>query len=86
MFGVTPAPIFDPGQRLSYLKDLMVFFQPGDIVKWKPIDRAEYDRQIAEVEAGTYSLRIVPVSFSLKKFLTDPDGYNTQLLKVLHGN
>ena len=86
MFGVTPAPIFDPAQRLSYFKDLMVFFQPGDIVKWKPIDRAEYDRQIAEVEAGTYALRIVPVSFSLKDFLADPDGYNQQLLKVLHGN
>ena len=49
MFGVTPAPIFDPAQRLSYLKELMVFFQPGDIVKYKPIDRAEYDRQIAQV-------------------------------------
>jgi urea carboxylase len=86
MFGVTPAPIFDPAQRLSYLKDLMVFFQPGDIVKWKPIDRAEYDRQIAEVEDGSYTLRIAPVSFSLKEFLADPDGYNQQLLKVLHGD
>jgi urea carboxylase len=86
MFGVTPAPIFDPAQRLSYLKDLMVFFRPGDIVKWKPIDRAEYDRQIAEVEAGTYALRIAPVSFSLKDFLANPDGYNQQLLKVLHGD
>lgn len=86
MFGVTPAPIFDPEQRLAYLKDLMVFFQPGDIVKWKPIDRAEYDRQIEQVAAGTYTLRIEPVSFSLKDFLADPDRYNEQLLKVLHVN
>jgi urea carboxylase len=86
MFGVTPAPIFDPAQKMSYLKDLMVFFQPGDIVKWKPIDRAEYDRQIASVEAGTYGLRIQPVSFSLKAFLADPAGYNHHLLKVLHGD
>ena len=86
MFGVTPAPIFDPAQRLSYLKDLMVFFRPGDIVKWKPIDRAEYDRQLAEVESGTYQLRIAPVSFSLPEFMADPDGYNKELLKVLHGN
>ncbi|MDM0006764.1 carboxyltransferase domain-containing protein [Variovorax sp. J22G73] len=86
MFGVTPAPIFDPAQRLSYLKELMVFFRPGDIVKWKPIDRAEYDRQVAQVEAGTYTLRIEPVSFSLDEFLADPDGYNRQLLKVLHGH
>ncbi len=86
MFGVTPAPIFDPAQRLSYLKDLMVFFQPGDIVKWKPIDRAEYDRNIAEVEAGTFKLHIEPVSFSLTDFLADPDGYNQQLLEVLNGH
>jgi urea carboxylase len=86
MFGVTPAPIFDPAQRLSYLKELMVFFRPGDIVKWKPIDRAEYDRQVAQVEAGTYTLRIEPVSFSLDDFLADTDGYNKQLLKVLHGH
>lgn len=86
MFGVTPAPIFDPAQRLSYLKELMVFFQPGDIVRYKPIDRAEYDRQIAQVEAGTYALRIAPVSFSLNDFLADPGGYNQQLLKVLHGD
>ena len=85
MFGVTPAPIFDPAQQLPYFKDLMVFFKPGDIVKWKPIDRAEYDRQIAQVEAGTYSLRIEPVSFSLAEFLADPEGYNARLLEVLHG-
>jgi urea carboxylase len=86
MFGVTPAPIFDPAQRLSYFKDLMVFFQPGDIVKWKPVDRAEYDRLVAEVDAGTFTLRIRPVAFSLNAFLADPDAYNQRLLKVLHGN
>ncbi len=86
MFGITPAPIFDPAQGLPYLKDLMVFFRPGDIVKWKPIDRAEYDRQVAQVAAGTYDLRIRPVSFSLKTFLEDPAVYNQSLLEALHGD
>lgn len=86
MFGVTPAPIFDPAQSLPYLKDMMVFFKPGDIVKWKPIDRPEYDRIVKEVEAGTYQLPIRPVSFSLQAFLASPDSYNQQLLQVLHGN
>ena len=48
MFGITPAPIFDPAQRVPYLKDFMVFFRPGDIVKFKPIDRAAYDRASLE--------------------------------------
>lgn len=83
MFGITPAPIFDPEQKLPYLKDMMVFFRPGDIVKWKPIARDEYDRDVAAVEAGTFDLRIRPVSFSLQQFLDDPAAYNATLLKQL---
>ena len=83
MFGITPAPIFDPEQKLPYLKDMMVFFRPGDIVKWKPISREEYDRDVAAVEAGTFDLRIRPVSFSLQQFLADPAAYNTTLLNQL---
>ena len=83
MFGITPAPIFDPDQKLPYLKDMMVFFRPGDIVKWKPITRQEYDRDVAAVEAGTFDLRIRPVSFSLQQFLADPAAYNAALLDQL---
>lgn len=83
MFGVTPAPIFDPDQRLAYLKDMMVFFRPGDIVKWRPITRQQYDQDIASVEAGTFNLRIQPLRFSLKQFLADPDGYNAALIAKL---
>ncbi len=86
MFGVTPAPIFDPAQSLPYFKDMMVFFKPGDIVKFKPIDRTEYDRIAIEVEAGAYELPMRPVSFSLNAFLVNPDSYNQELLQVLHGN
>jgi urea carboxylase len=86
MFGVTPAPIFDPEQNLAYLKDFMCFFKPGDIVKFKPMTRAEYDKAVAEVEQGTFNLRIRPVSFSLKQFLADPATYNRDLEEKLYGN
>ena len=39
MFGITPMPIYDPEQEISYLQDFMILFKPGDIVKLKPIDR-----------------------------------------------
>jgi urea carboxylase len=84
MFGITPAPIFDPEQKQPYLKDMMVFFRPGDIVKWKPITREEYDRDLAAVEAGSFDLRIRPVSFSLQQFLADPAAYNATLLDQLY--
>lgn len=84
MFGITPMPIFDPEQKVSYLKDFMVFFKPGDIVKWKPIDRAEYDRILAQVEAGTYAPRIAQVDFDLEAFNADMPGTNAKLLEALN--
>lgn len=83
MFGITPAPIYDPAQTLPYLKDFMVFFRPGDIVKWKPISREEYDRNVKAVEAGTFDLKVRPVAFSLKAFLADPGAYSRRLVEVL---
>jgi urea carboxylase len=86
LFGITPAPIYDPAQGLPYLKDFMVFFRPGDIVKWKPITREEYDRDVKAVAAGTFDLTVRPVTFSLKAFHADPGGYSRQLMEVLHGH
>jgi urea carboxylase len=86
MFGITPAPIYDPAQKLPYLKDFMVFFRPGDIVKWKPISREQYDRDVQAVEAGTFNLTVRPVAFSLKAFLADPGAYSRRLVEVLHGH
>lgn len=84
MFGITPMPIFDPQQRISYLKDFMVFFKPGDIVKWKPIDREEHDRIVAEVETGTYVPRIAEVDFDLDAWNADVDGTNAKLMEALN--
>ena len=84
MFGVTPMPIFDPEQKQSYLKDFMVFFKPGDIVKWKPIDREEYDRILKEVEADTYTPRIAEVDFDLDAFNADMTGTNAKLMEALN--
>jgi allophanate hydrolase subunit 1 len=84
MFGVTPMPIFDPEQKQCYLSEFMVFFKPGDIVKWKPIDRAEYDRILAEVAADTYVPRIAEVNFDLDAFNADMQGTNAKLMEALH--
>ncbi len=84
MFGITPMPIFDPEQTVSYLKDFMVFFKPGDIVKWKPIGREEYDADVAAVEAGTFMPRMADVTFSLDDFNADIDGTNAKLMEALN--
>lgn len=86
MFGITPMPIYDPKQEIGYLKDFMVFFRPGDIVKWKPIDRDAYDAAVAEVEANRFMPRVREVTFDLDEFNKDIDGYNRKLEEALYGN
>ena len=85
MFGITPMTIFDAAEEVSYLKDFMVFFRPGDIVKFKPIGREEYDRILKEVEDGTYKPRIAEVTFDLEEFNGDIEGTNTKLMEALNG-
>jgi urea carboxylase len=84
MFGITPMTIFDANQEVSYLKDFMVFFKPGDIVKFKPIDREEYDQILKAVEDGTYKPRIASVTFDLEDFNGDMEGTNLKLMEALN--
>jgi urea carboxylase len=86
MFGITPMPIYDPNQKIKYLRDFMCLFNPGDIVKWRPIERAEYDSISADVETGKFSPIMKNVDFSLSSFNADIDGYNSKLTGALHGN
>lgn len=84
MFGVTPMPIFDPTQQTSYLRDFMVFFRPGDIVKFKPVDRDGYDTAVEQVDKRLFSPPIREVQFDLREFSKDIDGYNAALEGILN--
>ncbi|KZY31035.1 allophanate hydrolase [Roseovarius sp. HI0049] len=86
MFGITPMTIFDPLQKTPYLKDFMVFFKPGDIVKWRPIDRDEYESIAADVQAGRFEPRTADVVFSLDDFNADMDGTNAKLMEALYAD
>ncbi|WP_449282696.1 5-oxoprolinase subunit B family protein [Leucobacter sp.] len=83
MLGIAPAPIYDPEQRLGDFEDFSVLFRTGDIVKYRPVDEAEYRAIQAQVEAGTYRYRQAPVTFSLAAALTDLEGHNRSLLEAL---
>jgi urea carboxylase len=85
LFGITPMPIYDPNQEISYLRDFMILFRPGDIVKWKPIDRQTYDAAAADVAANRFTPLVRDVSFDLEEFHRDVDGYNRKLEETLYG-
>jgi urea carboxylase len=86
MFGITPAPIYDPRQEGPDFQDFVCFFEPGDIVKFTPIDRGRYDELRAEADDGRLSIRRRPVTFHAEEFAADPDAYNARLLEVLHAD
>lgn len=85
MLGIAPAPIYDPEQKLADFSDFSVLFKSGDIVKYRPIDEAEYRDIQAQVEAGTYVYKQAPVEFSLHEAQRDLDAYNKKLLEALNG-
>ncbi|GAB3278126.1 5-oxoprolinase subunit B family protein [Parasphingorhabdus pacifica] len=84
LFGIAPAPVFDLAQKLPDFTDHIAFPKPSDILRYRAIDRAEYDRTRADVEAGTFRYRIREVEFVPSAFLADPDGFNRELLEVLY--
>jgi urea carboxylase len=86
MFGITPMPIYDPRQEISYLHEFMALFRPGDMVKWKPITREAYDQAVIDVDSGRFQPLIRDVTFSLAEFERDIDGYNRKLEQALHGH
>ena len=85
MFGIAATPMYEPEQTLPDFKDFSVFFNPGDIVKFKPVDEQEYYRIRAEVEAGTFKYRQVPFTLEPAKALADPENYNKKILEALNG-
>lgn len=85
MFGIAAAPIFDPAQRLEDFREFVIFFRPGDIVKFRPVDEAEYRDIQAQVEAGTYRYRQAPVTFDLERALDNPSQYNKDIMEQLNG-
>ncbi len=85
MFGVAAAPIFDPAQALEDFKDFMVFFRPGDIVKFSPVTETDYNSIQRQISAGTFRYRQRPVTFDLSKALANPERYNRELLEALNG-
>lgn len=83
LFGRSPAPVFDSEQRLPDFADSIVLPRSGDIFKYRPIDRQQYDSIRQSVMEGTFRYRMHDAEFNLGAFLEDPDAYNQSLLSVL---
>jgi urea carboxylase len=86
MYGVTPAPIYDPTRSVRYLTDEMALFKPGDIVKFKAINRDDYDATLEEIDANRWQPTVRDCAFSLTDFNRDMLGTNANLMELLNGH
>jgi urea carboxylase len=85
MFGITPMPIYDPNQTTSYLREFMILFRPGDIVKFRSISRGEYDALVEEIAKERFFPKEQKVSFSLAAFENAPARYSREILETFDG-
>ena len=83
MLGIVAIPIYDPTQRINYLRDEMCLFKPGDIVKFKPLDSDEYGAVQRQIEDNIYTLKVQPVTFSLDTAEADMAAVNAGLMRAL---
>jgi urea carboxylase len=83
LFGICPGPIVDPAQRLADFREQFTFPRPGDIFRYRAIERAEYDAIRATVGDGTFRYRQREVEFVPHDWFADPDGTVRRLEGVL---
>lgn len=81
LYGRTPVEVLDVDQELPDFAESIVFPNPGDILNYRAIDRAEYDAIREDVEAGTYEYTYDRVEFSPDEFFAAPHEYNDQLVE-----
>lgn len=84
LFGMAPAPVFDADQALPDFGSGVAFPRPGDIIRYRAIDQAEFDQVRGEVERGTFRYLTRDYTFRPADFLTDPDAVTSELLEVLY--
>jgi urea carboxylase len=85
LFGIVATPMLETAQTLHDFQESMVLLRPGNLVKFRPIEREEYDAIRRDVEAGTFRYRVREVDFEPPAFYEDPSKYNERLMEALYG-
>lgn len=84
LYGMSATPVLNVRQDHPDFDHSIVFPRAGDILRYRAVDRAEFDDTRAQVEAGSFRYRQHDVEFSPAAFLADPQGVNDRLLEVLY--
>jgi urea carboxylase len=83
-FGITPVPMFDATQKTKFLKNFTTLFRPGDVVKYRAIERKEYDQIIGDIDSGKYEPPTQDITFSIDECEKNPEAYGAKIVEQLH--
>jgi urea carboxylase len=82
LLGICPVPVIDLTQTLPDFREDPFLHRAGDLHRYRPIDREEYDAIRAHVEDGTYAYAMAEVEFVPGKYFEDPEGTATALMEL----
>lgn len=85
LLGMCATPFFDARRRLPDFLDRDWFFRAGDIIRYRDVERAEFDRIRAAVEDESFRYRTADVEFIPRDWYDDPDGITASLERSLNG-
>lgn len=84
LYGRTPVEVLDINQKLAEFERSIVLLKAGDILKFRRIEREEYDKIRQAVEDGSYEYTKTTFDFEPEKFFTDPKRYNEKITEALY--
>ena len=84
LYGMSATPVLNITQDHPDFSHSIVFPRAGDILRYRSVDRAEFDATRAQVEDGSFRYRQREVEFSPAAFLREPQAVNNHLLEVLY--
>jgi urea carboxylase len=85
LMGMCATPFFDARRRLPDFLDRDWFFRAGDIIRYRSVDRPEFDRIRATVEDESFAYRTADVEFIPRRWYDDPSGVTASLERSLDG-
>jgi urea carboxylase len=83
LFGICPGPLVDASQTLPDFRENYTYYRPGDLLRYRAIDRCEYDAIRATVAEGTFRHRSREVEFVPQDWFAAPDATVRRLREVL---
>jgi urea carboxylase len=86
LFGTAAAPILDVEQKLPDFEDSMVYFQQGDILRFRNITMEEYEDIRKEVEAGRFQYHTRELTFTPKEVMRDPEEFAGKVMRRLYND